>query len=43
MLLAVDVGNTNVVFALFDGRTIKGSSRQNKLTVSKFKTRIAVR
>jgi type III pantothenate kinase len=27
MLLAVDVGNTNVVFALFDGRTIKGRWR----------------
>ncbi|MBX9897763.1 MAG: type III pantothenate kinase, partial [Qipengyuania sp.] len=23
MLLVADVGNTNVVFALFDGRTIK--------------------
>lgn len=27
MLLAVDVGNTNVVFALFDGREIKGRWR----------------
>lgn len=27
MLLAVDVGNTNVVFALFDGLTIKGRWR----------------
>ena len=27
MLLAADVGNTNVVFALFDGRTIKARWR----------------
>ena len=27
MLLAVDVGNTNVVFALFEGRTIKARWR----------------
>lgn len=27
MLLAIDVGNTNVVFALFDGRTIKARWR----------------
>jgi type III pantothenate kinase len=27
MLLAIDVGNTNVVFALFQGRTIKGRWR----------------
>jgi type III pantothenate kinase len=27
MLLAIDAGNTNVVFALFDGRTIKGRWR----------------
>lgn len=27
MLLAIDAGNTNVVFALFDGRTLKGRWR----------------
>ena len=27
MLLAIDVGNTNVVFALFEGRTIKSRWR----------------
>ena len=27
MLLAADVGNTNVVFALFDGRVIKARWR----------------
>ena len=27
MLLAIDAGNTNVVFALFDGRVLKGRWR----------------
>ncbi len=27
MLLAIDAGNTNVVFALLEGRTIKGRWR----------------
>ena len=32
MLLTIDVGNTNMVFSVFDGETLKGSFRLTTVT-----------
>ncbi len=35
MLLAIDAGNTNVVFALLEGRTIKGAGASRPIRAAR--------